>query len=118
MISRICCALHHRLLLWRQRGRDWEVAGDLTWNQLGTYSGWMCAGCAAGALASALHMQSKLIYHHSRVPGIPRVQFYEDRVAYNRLTAAWHIFYPVQLLCTIFAMNMLLLRVSDHASHR
>jgi hypothetical protein len=115
-MSGVCCGLQRRLLLWRRRG--WDVVGDRIWEHLGSYSGWMCAGCVAGAVASSLHMQRELLYQETRAPGIPKGQFYERRATYNQLTAAWHIFYPAQLLCVVFAMNLLLRRVSDHASHR
>jgi hypothetical protein len=45
-------------------------------------------------------------------------QKYELQAAAFRYFSVNIIFYPVQFLCVIFAMNMLLRRVADHASHR
>ena len=112
MISGICCGLQRRLLLWRRRG--WEVVGDRTWKHLGTYSGWMCAGCVAGVVTFAALVGSleRLV-----VAATDRNR-YERDASSRRYSAVSSIFYPVHLLCVIFAMNMLLRRVSDHASHR
>ena len=115
-MSGVCCGLQRRLLLWRRR--DWEVVGDRIWKHLGTYSGWMCTGCAAGVVIFAVlffadYAQSKL-----QVPGILDRQQYELKALYGRLVGSTYFFSAVEPLCTIFAMNMLLRRVSDHASHR
>ena len=114
MVSGICYGLQRRLLLWRRRG--WEVVGDRVWENLGLYSGWMCTGCVAGLIASATHMLGEVQYHGSRAP-VTRLQFYELRAASNRHSAAWCIFFPIQQLCVMYAMNILLRRVADHASH-
>ncbi len=115
-MSGICCGLQRRLLLWRRRG--WEVVGDRIWEHLGAYSGWMCAGCAAGAIAFAIRMQGAILHFESAVPGILDRQKYDLQASENRHEAAFNFFYPLELLCVIFAMNLLLRRVSDHASHR
>ena len=115
-MSGICCGLQRRLLLWRRRG--WEVVGDRIWTHLGTYSGWMCAGCAAGVVLFAVFLHADYVYSESRVPGISDRREYELNATLQRHTSASYFFSPVELLCTIFAMNMLLRRVSDHASHR
>ena len=115
-MSGVCCGLQRRLLLWRRRG--WEVVGDRTWEHLGTYSGWMCAGCAAGVVTFALNMRRLTLFDESRVPGISDRRKYELLASSGRHIGAIYFFAPVELLCTIFAMNMLLRRVSDHASHR
>ena len=115
VMSGICCGLQRRLLLWRRRG--WEVVGDRIWEHLGTYSGWMCAGCAAGAVAFAIRMHSE-IFHFESGYGIQDRQKYDLLASQDRHDAAFNVFYPLELLCVIFAMNMLLRRVSDHASHR
>jgi hypothetical protein len=44
--------------------------------------------------------------------------YWHQKTVTRRVEAAFNVFYPLELLCTIFAMNMLLRRVSDHASHR
>jgi hypothetical protein len=115
-MSGVCCGLQRRLLLWRRRG--WEVVGDRIWTQLGTYSGWMCAGCAAGVVTFAVFLHADYVLSESRVPGISDRRKYELDASYGRFLGANRYFSPMELLCTIFAMNMLLRRVSDHASHR
>ena len=116
VMSGVCYGLQRRLLLWRRRG--WEVVGDRIWKHLSTYSGWMCAGCAAGVVASAITLRGISPLLESQVPGIPDRQKYDFEISYEKHVGASSFFSPVQLLCTIFAMNMLLRRVSDHASHR
>ena len=116
VISAICYGLQRRLLLWRRR--DWEVVGDRIWAHLGTYSGWMCAGCAAGVVTFAVLLHADYVSSESRVPGISDRRKYELEASFSRHISVSYFFSPVELLCTIFAMNMLLRRVSDHASHR
>ena len=124
MISGICCGLQRRLLLWRRRG--WEVVGDRTWKHLGKYSGWMCVGCVAGAVAFAINMRNRALQYESEsllrnppeAPSVLDRQYFELTASRWRHSGVFHTFYSMQLLCTIFAMNMLLRRVSDHASHR
>ena len=118
MLSGVCYGLQRRLLLWRRRG--WEVVGDRIWKHLGRFSGWMCAGGVAGAVAFALRMVAAelgLIFEFDIV-GVTDRQRYELQASFYSYVAAFSIFYFAHLLCVIFAMNMLLRRVSDHASHR
>ncbi len=129
LLSAACYLLNYRLLLWR-RG-DKEVVGDRIWKDLPRFSGWLCAGSAAGVVAFAFNMQARnSLYDTSTILGIDAIvcnpsrtdnnrrQFYEIRANLPRYSAVLDIFYPVLLLCVIYAMNMLLRRVSDHASHR
>ena len=118
VLSAVFFLLDYRLLRWRLRGKEFEVTGDLVWKDLRRFSGWTCACCAAGvAFVSMLWLWRNLEYESS-VPGISRRQFYELMATSLRYYAAYHIFLPTHLLCVIYAMNMLLRRVSDHASHR
>ena len=55
--------------------------------------------------------------YESFVPGLAPREFYELTATSYRYYTAYHIFLPLHLLCAIFAANMLLRRVSDHASH-
>jgi hypothetical protein len=116
LLSGICCGLQRRLLLWRRRG--WEVVGDRSWNELGKFSGWMCGGSVAGVFAIALRMRFFTLLYRGDTPDITHREKSELTAASLRHLAAFGIFYSVMLLCVIFAMNMLLRRVSDHASHR
>jgi hypothetical protein len=115
-MSGVCYGLQYRLLLWRRRG--WEVAGDRIWENLGRYSGWMCTGSVAGVLAFAMRMHAATLQYESQVPSITGRERYDLKARSYQYISAFSIFYSLQFLCAIFAMNMLLRRVSDHASHR
>jgi hypothetical protein len=114
--SGACYGLQRRLLLWRRRG--WEVVGDRIWKHLGRFSGWMCAGGVAGAAAFAMGMRARSSLFESQVAGITDRLRYQLIASANQHTAALSVLLSVHLFCVIFAMNMLLRRVSDHASHR
>jgi hypothetical protein len=58
------------------------------------------------------------IAFESEEPGILDRQQYDLQASEDRHEAAFNFFYPLELLCVIVAMNLLLRRVSDHASHR
>ncbi len=116
-LAAVCAAvfylLDYRLLRWRIAGK--EVDGDRVWKNLRRFSSWMFAGCVAGAVAFAAWMQWRYFdYESTEFSGR---QFYVLQASSGRYYVVFHIFYPVQLLCVIFAMNTLLRRVSDHASH-
>ena len=116
VISAICYGLQRRQLLWRRRG--WEAVGDRIWKHLGTYSGWMCAGCFAGSITFAVDLRAHSLRYEYIVPGIPERQRYELMASRQHHVGAFTIFASVSFLATIFALNLLLRRVSDHASHR
>jgi hypothetical protein len=107
--------LDYRLLLWRRSGK--EVDGDRVWKNLRRFSGWMFASCVAGLIEFSFNLQSRNFYYDSIEPGITRRQDYEHQSAAQSLLVGSYIFHPVQLLCFIYALNTLLRRVSDHASH-
>jgi hypothetical protein len=115
VVSGICFGLQRRLLLWRRHGP--EVVGDCIWKNLGRFSGWMCAGCAAAVVAWSARMRSIILDSESQIPGITKRQEYELRASASRHFTVYIAFYPLQLLCITYAMNLLLRRVSDHASH-
>jgi hypothetical protein len=117
--SAVFCAtlflLDYRLLLWRRSGK--EVYGDRVWKNLRRFSGWMFASCVAGIILFSFYLQSVTSLRGFE-PGIwTQRQLYERDSAYVYLLVPTDIFYPVQLLCFIYALNTLLRRVSDHASH-
>ena len=83
-------------------------------------SGAMCAGCSLGVVAFAAYLKTWQVYFESQLSGEkdnPR-QEYELRALAIRYSAVFYAMYPLELMCTVFAMNLLLRRVSDHASHR
>lgn len=116
MLSGLLFGLQHRLLLWRRRG--WDVVGDRTWKHMRRFCGWMCGGCIAGVIAFTANLQSVYFSTASDVPGIAARKVYALEAAADRYLTSFSMFYPWMTLCTIYAMNMLLRRVSDHASHR
>ncbi len=95
-----------------------DVVGDRVWNNLGVFSGSMCAGCLAGIVACTANMQSFHFFYESGNPRISHRQHFQYRANSNRFQALFFFFIPIENLCIIVAMNMLLRRVSDHASHR
>jgi hypothetical protein len=108
--------LDYRLLLWRRNGK--EVDGDRVWKNLRRFSGWMFASCVAGVVMFSVIMQSFTFYFDALEPGITDRHDFELNSAHQvYLIGGFDIFYPVQLLCFIYALNTLLRRVSDHASH-
>jgi len=117
VLSAVFFLLDYRLLVWRRSGKEFEVTGDLIWKNLRRFSGWTCAGCVAGVAFVSMFWQWRGFEYESAVPGISRRQFYELWATSLRYYAAYHIFLPTHMLCVIYAMNLLLRRVSDHASH-
>jgi hypothetical protein len=78
---------------------------------------WICVGFVAGGCAFATNMQYYWSKIESRVRGISSRNRYALQSSSDRYYAATVVFISVELMCTSFAMNMLLRRVSDHASH-
>jgi hypothetical protein len=87
------------------------------WKELRMFSGWMCAGCVAGIISFLSFLQLRNFEYDSVDMRISRHEFYELQASLNRWFTAYHLSHPVYVLCIIFAMNTLLRRVSDHASH-
>ncbi len=115
MFSAIFFSLDYRLLLWRRCGK--EVDGDRVWKNLRMFSSWMCAGCLAGAITFIFVLQRRNFEYDALESRISRSQFYELQASANRWFTAFNLFYPLHRLCITHAMNTLLRRVSDHASH-
>ncbi len=81
------------------------------------FCGWMCAGCVAGALAFPLHLRVFWDVTDAQAPGITDRQKLRLSASYFQHLAAHNFFFPLESLCVICAMSLLLRRVSDHASH-
>ena len=62
-------------------------------------------------------MRFVILDSESQIPGITKRQEYELKASGLRHVTVFVVFYPLQLLCITYAMNLLLRRVSDHASH-
>ena len=88
------------------------------WEQLGRFSGLVCAGSVAGAVAWGAYMPALALANESNNgPTITAQQGYALDASSNRWTAVFLIMYPVEFLCLIMAKVMLLGRLSNHASH-
>ena len=87
------------------------------WVQLGWFSGLVCAGSVAGAVAWGAYMQGNALQYEAKAPTATAQQFFALLASSNRWNAVYYIFYPVEFLCLIMAKVMLLGRLSNHASH-
>ena len=87
------------------------------WEQLGWFSGLVCAGSVAGAVAWGANMQSNALQFEASAPTVTAQQGYALFASSYRWFAVFLIFYPVEFLCLIMAKVMLLGRLSNHASH-
>jgi hypothetical protein len=82
------------------------------------FCGWICVGFVAGAVACVTNMQSTSSQLESQVRGISSRDRYALKSSRDRYHAATTVLFSVELMCISFGFNMLLRRVSDHASHR
>ena len=117
LFSGVCFGLWYRLLAWRRRGV--EVDGDKTWNMLGRFCAVLCAGSLTNIIQLACSiLQYRAFYDdYLDVDEPTERQYLESSSAYSRFYAVKEFFYSLQLSCYIACCFMLLLRVSDHASH-
>ncbi len=115
VVSAIVFLLDYRLLRWRLSGK--EIEGDCIWKNLRRFSGWMCTGSLLGVFSYFAWMQALYDEYDSNVIAINRRRYYELQASMHSYLAAVNFFYPFNLFCDMFAINMLLRRVSDHASH-
>ena len=87
------------------------------WVQLGWFSGLVCAGSVAGAVAWGARMPAYAFYFKARAPDVIPQHKYALLALQYRWLAVFIIHYPVEFLCLIVAKLMLLGRLSNHASH-
>ena len=89
------------------------------WVQLGWFSGLVCAGSVAGAVAWGAYMPDLALYYDAYAPNVTAQQTLAQplRASSERWFAAFNILYSVEFLCLIMAKVMLLGRLSNHASH-
>ncbi len=87
------------------------------WVQLGWFSGLVCAGSVAGAIAWGAFMPALALYYEGSAPNVTAQQGYALQASSYRLGAVYDILYPVEFLCLIMAKVLLLDRLSSHASH-
>jgi len=89
------------------------------WVKLGWFSGLVCAGSVAGAVAWGAIMPALALYYEAYAGPLNFTarQSYALRASSDRLFVIFDIMYPVEFLCLIMAKVMLLGRLSNHASH-
>jgi hypothetical protein len=87
------------------------------WEQLGWFSGLVCAGSVAGAVAWGANMSALTLYYDAYAPNVTDQQSYAHLASSDRWYTVFLILYPVEFLCLIMAKVMLLGRLSNHASH-
>lgn len=110
------------LLLWarlqhwkRHEGADqWN---DRIWHNLGWFCGWVFSASVAGAIAVGARMQTRMISFEYEYQNLQDILNYQLRASRQRVFVVFDIFQPLQLLCILSAMSMLLRRVVRHASH-
>ncbi len=65
------------------------------WEQLGWFSGLVCAGSVAGAVAWGAYMQALAFYYGTFAPDVTRQQFYARFVYAFRWFAVFNILYSL-----------------------
>jgi hypothetical protein len=86
------------------------------WGKLGWFSGLVCAGSMAGAVAWYAQMKFNDLYYEANAPGITRQQHYALNTSAWRWLAAFLILYSAEFICLIIPKLMLLGRLTDNAA--
>jgi hypothetical protein len=87
------------------------------WGLLGLFSGMLCVGSVAGALAWIAALQSNSTGYERHAPGISRQQSYALHASNFRWYAGFLVFYSVEFLCLVVCKLMLLGRLVGNARH-
>ena len=86
------------------------------WAQLGWFSGLVCVGSVAGAVAWGARMQSNSFIYELSVPGISERQRYAALASSARWLTVFFVLYPAEFLCFIVAKLMLMNRLASNAA--
>ena len=87
------------------------------WQQLGWFSGLVCAGSVAGAVAWGVNMQGNTLeFEGALAINATTQQRYALIASSFRWVAAFYTLYPVEFLCLIIPKLMLLRRLTNHAT--
>ena len=86
------------------------------WGKLGWFSGLVCAGSMAGAVAWYAQMKFNDLYYEANAPGITRQQHYALNTSAWRWLAAFLLLYSAEFICLIIPKLMLLGRLTDNAA--
>jgi hypothetical protein len=86
------------------------------WAQLGWFSGLVCVGSVAGAVAWGASMQANSFRYEVSVPGISERQRHAALASSARWLTVFFVVYPVEFLCFIVAKLMLMNRLASNAA--
>ena len=106
VVSFIVAALYSGIRCWR-----WvRSAGDerMMWGQLGLFSGMVCLGSVAGAVAWSAAMQKNSFFYEASAPGVTRQQTYMRFASTLRFGAVLLILNGFEFLFLIISKLMLL----------
>ena len=84
--------------------------------QLGWFSGLVCVGSVAGAVAWSAQMQNNALSYKGSVPGLDDRQAYVPFTSATRWSAVFSFLYPVEFLCFIIAKLLMLGRLTNNAT--
>ncbi len=115
IFSGVWYGLWLRLQLQRRSGI--EVDGDMIWRDLGRFAVSICSSSVAGVVYSFAQMQIFLSRSEADSFSITDRRHYELQARSFRHATVDYFFQGVQIVFVINALNKLVLRVSDHASH-
>ena len=85
------------------------------WPLLGRFSGFMCIGSLAGAVAWGTIMQSNDLYYDAEVPTSSCQQFDSLHASANRYLAVFFVTYGLEFICLIIPKLFLLDRLTNDA---
>lgn len=106
-----------KLNRWR-RGDGFDIWNDRVWSKFGTYSALVCTSGLLGALHAVFNTLAKKSIIESRASSVAEKAMNEWRAAYWSNNAGLVAMRSLQFVSYITSLNMLLFRVSRHASHR
>ena len=93
-----------------------EVDGDMIWRSLGLLSASICASGVAGVISWSAWMRHVVLF--LEIPGAGSLRRkYELQAISLQWMIAFVFFYGVYIVWVIFALNLIVRRVSDHVSH-
>ena len=113
--SFVVAALYSGMWWWRWARAG---AGSRMWSRFGWFSGSVCIGSVAGAVAWGANMQANALYYEAKIASTSPAQ--QQYYALYGLSKVWYtafpIMYGVEFLCLIIPKLMLLGRLADGAT--
>ncbi len=99
-----------------RKRREYAVVGAV-WRNLGRFSGLVLLGCVAGAVSWLAFMMAIEYQFQANAPSVTARQRNAFTATSLRWYLVWDFFYPVEVLCLVLCLMMLLRRLSAHALH-